>query len=92
MYVVATTVTNINTILGISVKIPLHFKFFPIRCYRGKISKPPLLCFTTQGMGRLGSTFHFKIRLPLICQQWAVEVLPDLWEKEREKEIRIGQR
>ena len=35
----------------------------------------------------LGSTFHFKIRLPLTCQQWAVEVLPDLWEKEREKEI-----
>ena len=40
----------------------------------------------------LGSTFHFKIRLPLTCQQWAVEVLPDLWEKEREKEIRIEQR
>lgn len=40
----------------------------------------------------LGSTFHFKIRLPLTCQKWAVEVLPDLWEKEREKEIRIEQR
>ena len=50
MYVVATTVTNINTILGISVQNPLHFKFFPVRCYHGKISKPPLLCFTTQGM------------------------------------------
>ena len=92
MYVVATTVTNINTILGISVYNPLHFKFFPVRCYHGKISKPPLLCFTTQDMGRLGSIFHFKIRLPLTCQQWTVEVLPDLWEKERGKEIRIEQR